>query len=81
VKPLIAVCLVLLVILTAYIAGETHRQTCIADHDAGCTVLPWSGYKPTPSALCSGNATCERENKRLEREAEEAARRSEGSTN
>lgn len=39
-----------------WIAGEAHRENCIREGRAGCSVLPWvAGEKPsTPSGLDPG---------------------------
>jgi hypothetical protein len=33
-----------------WIGGELHRQNCIRDHRAGCSVLPWDNGKPETSS-------------------------------
>lgn len=46
---LIALAIVLLALPTAWLAGEQHRESCVAQDRAGCSVLPWkSGYCEAP---------------------------------
>ena len=45
---------VLLVVSVAWMAGESHKRTCVAEHRAGCSVLPWvdgHAHHSTPAKI------------------------------